>query len=37
MPPNPALTAADGFRKRLPTVPTALRDHRHDLVHLLNR
>jgi hypothetical protein len=37
MPPDPALTAAGGFRKRLPTMPAALRHHHHELVHLLDR
>ena len=33
--PGPATGC--GLGKRLPTVPAALRDHRHDLVHLLDR
>src|SRR5215218_10221168 len=37
MPPEPATTAAGGFRKRLLTMPAVLRDDHYHLVHLLDR
>jgi hypothetical protein len=37
MAPDPATTAAGRFRERLLTMPTALRHHCHDFIHLLHR
>jgi hypothetical protein len=37
MPPGPAPVARRGFGKRLLTLPTPLRHHGDDLVHLLDR
>src|SRR5688500_652602 len=37
MPPHSAAMAAREFRKRLLTMPAALRHHRYDLIHLLDR
>src|SRR5258707_1052273 len=36
LPPAPAATGAGGVGKRLLTMPAALRNHGHNLVHLLN-
>ena len=37
MPLYSATTAASGFRKRLLTMPAALRHHGYEFIHLLDR
>jgi hypothetical protein len=37
MPPHPSTSTACRLGKRPPTVPAALGDDRHDLVHVLDR